>query len=225
LLGKALAPPGDGGAGGLLMKIQNVVMACALAAVLGAPMAASADDTKVITVTGDIVRYEPNKMIVVRSEGREMTYNLGPTVTVPSDVAVGRHVTLYTSGMGDKAVVTRVSTEVNANGDVQRTVTTTKTDKDGDMKSTSTSTIIGSVREYVPGKSVTVTRDDGSSVTYVIGPKVQVPADIAVGRWVEIHPMMGAETPAVQTITVTKTKEHHGHTHTETKTTTTPSNP
>src|SRR5437763_1306633 len=82
---------------------------------------ASADDTHVITVTGDIVRYEPNHMIVLKNtEGREMTYTLGPSVVVPSGVAVGRHVTLYTSGEGEKSVVTRVSTEVMPNGDVQR---------------------------------------------------------------------------------------------------------
>ena len=58
-------------------------------------------ETKFITVDGEVVRYEPGKVIVIRGTDKaEVIYNLSPTVTVPADIQVGRRVTLYTEPVG-----------------------------------------------------------------------------------------------------------------------------
>ena len=54
-------------------------------------------ETKVVTVDGEVVRYEPGKVIVIRGvDNNEVVYNLAPSVAVPPDIQVGRRVTLYT---------------------------------------------------------------------------------------------------------------------------------
>jgi uncharacterized protein YndB with AHSA1/START domain len=74
---------------------------------------AAADD-KPVMVVGEIVRYEPGHVIVVRdSANKEVSYMLTPTVTVPAGVEVGKQVTLYTTrGTDGSSTVTRVSTSV-----------------------------------------------------------------------------------------------------------------
>jgi hypothetical protein len=65
-------------------------------------------------VSGRVVRYEPSKtIVVVGSDGREQTFQLNSSTSVPSDVVVGRTVSIVTepsaSGSGP-AVVTRITT-------------------------------------------------------------------------------------------------------------------
>src|SRR5262249_40081754 len=47
-----------------------------------------------VTVTGQVIQYEPGKTIVIRrANNTETTYTLEPSAEVPSDIAVGRQVT------------------------------------------------------------------------------------------------------------------------------------
>ena len=175
---------------------------------LGSAAAAMAAD---VTVVGDVVRYEPGHVIVVRGDGgREMTYTLSPSVVMPSDIATGRHVTLYTDASSGSTVVTRVTTSVTPAGDVKKTVERTTTDPNGDTSRTVTTTISGTVKSYEPGRSVTVTRDDGTAVTYVINGQSQLPPDLAVGRTIHLTPFTieGQTEPGVRTITYYTVKDH-----------------
>lgn len=87
----------------------------AMSAALMAQQATSAQSTTTTTttttVTGSVVQYSPGQTIVVRSaDGKTTTYTLGPSVSVPADVSIGRSVTLSTQP-GDKGaqpVVTRI---------------------------------------------------------------------------------------------------------------------
>ena len=99
------------------MKISSALVVAVLAgAALVAPSfsAPAAADDKPIIVTGDIVRYEPGHVIVLRSAtNQEVTYTLTPSVIVPEGMAVGRRVTLYTSrGDDGSSMVTKVTTSV-----------------------------------------------------------------------------------------------------------------
>src|SRR5512141_3241839 len=54
-------------------------------------------ETKYATVDGEVVRYDPGHVIVVRGmDNKEITYTLTPSATVPAEVKVGRKVTLFT---------------------------------------------------------------------------------------------------------------------------------
>ena len=57
----------------------------------------------------------------------------------------------------------------------------------GRMKTTTTTS--GKVAAYEAGKTLTITRFDGSKVTYVINDKSSVPADLVIGKTVTILPL------------------------------------
>jgi len=168
----------------------------------------SGEVTKTTTISGEVVRYEPGKTIVVRDPSRKViTYALAPNVVMPADVEVGRRVTLYTEpGMAGKTLVSRVvTTSVTSEGKVKQTTEETRTSPSGaTTKTTTTTTSAGTVEAYVPGKTITITRADGTRVTYMINEQSQVPADIVIGKTVSIVPLGSSGEPVVRTITIVR---------------------
>jgi hypothetical protein len=168
-------------------------------------------ETKYVTVDGEVVRYEAGRVIVIRgADHKETVYNLSPSIVVPTEVKVGRRVTLYTEPGTDgrTQLVSRVTTtSVTPEGNVKSTTEDTRTLPSGATTRTTTTTISGKVAAYDAGKTLTITRFDGSKVTYVINEKSTVPADLVIGKTVTILPTAGPGEPVAQTITyVTKTE-------------------
>lgn len=170
-------------------------------------------ETKYVTVEGEVVRYDAGRGIVVRgADNKEITYTLSPSIVVPAEVKVGRRVTLYTEPGKDGAtqLVSRVTTtSVTPEGNVKRTTEDTRTLPSGVTTRTTTTSISGKVETYEVGKALTITRSDGSKVTYLINEKSNVPADLVIGKAVSILPLAttGTGEPVAQTITyVTTTK-------------------
>ena len=163
--------------------------------------------TKVVTINGEVVRYEPGQMIVVRgSDDKEVTYTLSANVAVPKDVQVGRQVTLYTEPGpdGGTQVVRRVvTTSVTPEGNVKRTTEDTRNLPSGATSKTTTTEVSGTVAAYQAGKMLTITRDDGTKVTYMINAKSTIPSDLAVGKVISIVPMVSTDANGnvVQTVT------------------------
>jgi len=180
------------------------------------------------TVSGEVVKVDPGRTIVLRDSNRKMvTYTLTPDLTLPADVRVGRKVTLYTeAGDGGTTLVKRVTTtSLTPEGNVKRTTDETRTSPSGMTTTTRDTTINGVVQSYDAGKSLTLTRADGSTVTYVVNDRSQLPADLTVGKKVVIRtvPLTGSNDLAVERVTYTTTKtksktDKHGKTETETKT-------
>jgi hypothetical protein len=163
-------------------------------------------ETKYVTIDGDVVRYEPGRVIVVRgADRREITYTLTPTVSVPADVQVGRRVTLYTEPNSEgSAVVSRVvTTSVTPEGNTKKTTEETRT-QDGVTTKTTTTEISGRVEAFESGKTLTITRADGTRVTYMIDPQSKLPGDLVIGREVRIVPLVqnGREVARVVTYVV-----------------------
>ena len=203
----------------------NAILAVAVlsAGVLVSTSGYAAADDKPVMVVGEIVRYEPGHVIVVRdSANKEVSYTLTPSVTVPTGVEVGRRVTLYTTrGTDGSSTVTRVSTSVTPEGDLKKTVERTHTNPAGETTRTTTTTINGTVQAYEPGRSVTVTRSDGTQVTYMLNERTHLPEGLAVGRTIVLRPaVVTDDTKVADTITYTetKTKVKKGRTTTKTKT-------
>jgi hypothetical protein len=170
-------------------------------------------ETKTVTITGEVIRYEPGRTIVIRDPSQKtVTYTLTPSVTIPEDVQVGRTVTLYTdTDPAGVAVVRRVTTtSITPEGQTKQTTEETRTNAAGDTTRTTTTTISGMVKTYETGKSITVTRSDGTLVTYVLSPQSDVPADLAIGKEVTIlvDPSASASKPMAKKVTYKiKTKE------------------
>jgi hypothetical protein len=67
--------------------------------------------TTTVTVTGEVVRYEPGRTIVIRDPNKgEITYTLEPSLTVPADVVVGRRVRIFTEPGDGSVKVQRITT-------------------------------------------------------------------------------------------------------------------
>jgi hypothetical protein len=170
-------------------------------------------ETKYVTVDGEVVRYEAGRVIVIRgADNKEITYTLSPSIVVPAEVKVGRRVTLFSELDKDGAtqLVSRVTTtSITSEGDVKRTTEDTRHLPSGATTRTTTTTISGKVEAYEAGKTLTITRFDGSKVTYVINEKSKVPPDLVIGKTVSILPLTttGTGEPVAQTITyITTTK-------------------
>lgn len=92
----------------------------AAAASSGAQQATSSttQSTTTTTTLGEVVRYEPGKTIVVRdANGRTMTYIIESGLAVPSDVQVGRKVTIYSSPVDGSIRVQKITTTQTTNPD------------------------------------------------------------------------------------------------------------
>jgi hypothetical protein len=152
---------------------------------------ATTQTTKITTVEGKVVRYEPGKTIVVLGpDSREVTYTLSPTVVVPADVQIGRVVTLSTEPSASGPVtVTRITTRSVASDGSMKTETETRaqsaTGEQTMTKSTTQSgvtSMTGTVSAYEPGRSVTFLLPDKSTVVYTVDTNSQLPSDLAVGK-------------------------------------------
>jgi hypothetical protein len=168
-------------------------------------------ETKYVTVDGEVIRYDAGRVIVIRgADNKDVTYTLSPSIVMPAEVKVGRRVTLYTEAGkdGGTQLVSRVTTtSVTPEGNVKRTTEDTRTLPSGVTTRTTTTNISGKVDAYEAGKTLTITRSDGSKVTYLINDKSSVPADLVIGKTVSILPLT-ATVPGeqvVQTITYTTT--------------------
>lgn len=171
----------------------------------------SADGTKTITITGEVVRYEPGQTIVIRQpDSQEVTYTIGKDLTVPQDIQVGRRVTISTEPASDgsgPAVVTRVTTtSVNADGQMKTKTEKTETNAQGDSTTTETTTVSGTVSSYEPGQFITITRPNRQVVKYTITKESQLPQEVAVGKTVTLRTYTMNGAPAVRQVTVTRTK-------------------
>src|SRR4029453_12840621 len=92
-------------------------------------------------------------------------------------------------------------------GNVKSTTEDTRTLPSGVTTKTTTTTLTGTVAAYEAGKTLTVTRPDGSKVTNLINEKSTVPTDLVIGKPVTILPMPSSGTgdPVAQTITYVTT--------------------
>jgi len=186
------------------------VAALGCASLVAAQTESTTQTEKWVTVDGEVVRYEPGKVIVIRGkDNAEVVYSLSPTVKVPADVQVGRKVTLYTEPTtgGSTQLVRRVtSTSITAEGQTKLTTEETRTSPSGVTTRTTTTTTSGKVESYQPGKTLTIIGANGSKVTYLITDKSKVPADLVIGKTVTILPLSGSTEQTAETITVVKTE-------------------
>src|SRR5512132_4061777 len=74
----------------------------------------SSENPRVVTITGEVVKFEPGQTIVLRQpDKRVVTYTLSPGAVLPNDIQIGRTVTVSTEPASDgsgPAMVTRVTT-------------------------------------------------------------------------------------------------------------------
>lgn len=201
-----------------------------LATVAAAQTATTTKQTTVETTTteytGEVVRYEPGKTIVVRHpDSRVVTYSIGPSLLVPAEVQVGRRVTLFTEpDASGTTIVTRVTTVTSpapsSTKDPQGTVSTTREtvvqSPAGTQTTTTTTQVVGEVVRFEPGQTIVIRQPDSQVVTYTLSPSIQVPAEVTTGRRVTIYTQPSTSGPVVVTRITTETPAGTGMTETKT---------
>lgn len=185
------------------MKAFVMFLAVAIGAV--AAIAASQDAAATAgktTASGEIVRYDAGKTIVLRhADDRVVSYALSPTLIAPVEVQVGRRVSLVAEPGADGIVRVTQLTALAADatpGEVAATAPTTQ-----EAKSEMT-TVYGVVTSYEPGRSITVAQPDRRIVTYAIDRHSALPAKLRSGRHVVVRTITrpGLERPLVRKVTV-----------------------
>lgn len=197
---------------GLCLGVAPAVSGQALAPVQTTPTTTQTE-AKYVAVDGEVVRYDAGQVIVIRgADGKDVTYTLSPSATVPAEVKVGRRVTLFTEpGVDGKTqLVSRVTTtSVTAEGDVKSITEDTRTLPSGAVTRTTTTSNSGTVEAYEAGKTLTITRLDGTKVSYRLNAKSKVPAGLVVGKTVSVLPVVTTTTtsadPFAKTITYVTT--------------------
>ena len=166
--------------------------------------------TRTVTVTGDVVRYEAGRAIVVRSpDGREVTYAIAPDISAPPEVTVGRRVSIVTEpSAAGPVLVTRITTDSIA-PDGQATTTTRETvlAPSAAETKTQTTTVYGTVTAYEPGRSISLLQPNQKTVTYAIDASSALPTGISTGKTVVIRTITrpGASRPLVRKVTYSTT--------------------
>jgi len=160
--------------------------------------------TKTTTFRGSIVRFEPGHVIVLREGNRDVTYTLTPEVNVPTDVSVGRIVTVETQP-GTTTVTRFVTNDTDSEGRPRQTTETRQTDAMGNMTTTRETTVYGTVSAFEPGRSITIEGEHGKKVTYIMTDASQAPSSIRIGKKVRIYtvPAPSGDQPVVKRVTVT----------------------
>jgi hypothetical protein len=166
--------------------------------------------TRTITVTGDVVRYEAGRTIVVRSpDGREVTYAIAPDISAPAEVSVGRRVSIVTEpSPAGPVLVTRITTDsVTADGQVKSTTEKTAVEPSGAETKTQSTTVYGTVTAYEPGRSISLSGPGRKTVTYTIDSSSALPTGLAAGKTVVIRTITrpGATRPLVRKVTYSTT--------------------
>jgi hypothetical protein len=175
-------------------------------------------ETRTVTVTGDVVRYEAGRTIVVRSpDGHEVTYAIAPDISAPAEVTAGRRVSIVTEpSAAGPVLVTRITTDsVTLDGQVKTTTETTEVEPSGTETKTQTTTVYGTVTAYEPGRSISLLQPSQKTVTYAIDSSSALPTGLATGKTVVIRTITrpGASRPLVRKVTystTTTTKKKKG---------------
>lgn len=188
--------------------------------------------TKSTTVTGEVVQYEPGKSIVIRDpNSKTMTYTIDGNLVVPSDVQVGRKVTIYSAPADGSIRVQRITTVSATNPDGSSTSRTEVRDEPGTAgqagtmavpaqsqsaptdpaaadatmthttKTTKTTTVTGTVQAYQPGQSITLVGPGNKTTVYTIVDDSKLPQDVAVGKQVTMQTTIVSGKPVVRTVT------------------------
>jgi hypothetical protein len=195
------------------MKWKNLVAAIAIAAATTALGAAQEAASSTTVVSGPVVQYSPGQTIVIRgADGRMVTYTIGPSVQVPSEVQVGKTVSISSQPAADgsgPAVVTKIeTTSVDSSGRTRMTTERTEQSASGTTRTTTTTTY-GTVTAYVPKTSITVEGANKELVTYTIDATSELPQDIEIGKVVTIdtRTVPGSKSPVIRRIEYRKVEK------------------
>jgi RNA recognition motif-containing protein len=138
-------------------------------------------------VTGTVKDYEAGKKITISGpNNKSYAFKLDQNALVEGNIAVGQNAKLeYTEKGGDKYVT--VLSEAKAAARTTRSgsmyMASTTRQKGSKVR---TETVVGSVKEYDAGKSITVTGPENKDYTFDLDKNVATKGSISVGERVKV---------------------------------------
>jgi hypothetical protein len=203
------------------MKSLAMLLATAIAAVAAIAASQEASPTpppaptpreipRSVTTSGEIVRYDAGKTIVIRqSDDRVVTYELAPAVPVSPEIHVGRRVAITAEPAADGVVrVTRVTPlgpDPVPAGPAPPTASVTPNAEipSAAQTKTQTTTAYGTITAYEPGQSISILQPNGKTVIYAIDGDSALPSGIATGKTVVVRTITrpGATRPVLRKVT------------------------
>ncbi len=181
-----------------------------LPAALAQQVKTQTTETRITTIEGKVVRYEPGKTIVVLDSGnREVSFPLSAKVVAADDIRVGSVVTLSTEpSEAGKVTVTRITRSFTPEGNIKEERETQSTDASGAQTTVKTTTITGTVSAFESGRSITLVLPDKKTVVYTLDSSSVIPSDVAVGKTYTVEIVPSTSGPVVvKRITTTTTKK------------------
>lgn len=166
------------------------------------------------TMSGEIIRYDAGKAIVIReSDDRVVTYELGPSVPVSPEIHVGRRVSITAEPGADGVVrVTRVTPIGPEPAPPVPALPVASVTPDAGIPpaaetKTQTTTAYGTVTAYEPGLSISLLQPNGKTVIYAIEGDSALPSGMATGKTVVIRTITrpGGTRPLVRKVTYSTT--------------------
>jgi len=163
--------------------------------------------TKGETVTGIVKEYEPGKKIKVEGPaGKNYSFDLEPTARIDGSIVVGQmaKVTYHKANDGTEHVA--VVSEASANAQTAagapkvHSESTVKHSGPGADTKTKKEVVIGTVKEYEPGKSLKVTGPKNKDYSYDLDQKVTLKGNFSVGERVRVTSWKDADGQKLTTV-------------------------
>lgn len=207
------------------MKSLAMLLATAIAAVATfgasqeasptpAPASTPREIPRSVTTSGEIVRYDAGKTIVIRqSDDRIVTYELAPAVPVSAEIHVGRRVTISAAPSGNGVLRVTQVTPIGpdpvpaAPAPPAASVTPNAEIPPATLTKTQTTTAYGTITAYEPGQSISILQPNGKTVIYAIDGDSSLPSGIATGKTVVVRTITrpGTTRPLVRKVTYSTT--------------------
>jgi RNA recognition motif-containing protein len=139
------------------------------------------------TVTGTVKRYETGKKITISGpKNKSYAFNLDENARVEGNIAVGQSAKVEYTEKGGRKQVTVLS-EAKTEADMSRGGTmhmaSTTRQKGTRVK---TETVVGSVKDYEAGKSITVTGPENKDYSFDLDNNVAMKGSVSVGERVKV---------------------------------------
>ena len=163
--------------------------------------------TKAETVTGIVKEYEPGKKIKIEGPAKKSySFDLDPSAHIDGSIVVGQtaKVTYNKANDGTEhvAVISEApaAAQMAASAPKVHSESTVKHSGPGADTKTKKEVVIGTVKEYEPGKSLKVTGPKNKSYSYDLDQKVTLKGNFTVGERVRVTSWKDADGQKLTTV-------------------------
>ena len=162
------------------------------------------------TVTGTVKDYETGKKITISGpKNKSYAFNLDENARVEGNIAVGQSAKVEYTEKGGRKYVTvlseaRAAEGMNSSGKMHMASMTRQ--KGSRVK---TETVVGSVKEYEAGKSITVTGPENKDYSFDLDKNVAMKGSVSVGERVKVSYTKTSGGQKVTSVSAYPSASHH----------------